>query len=375
MSPTVVHLAHYGGPYPGSFIPMLLAAARAVRDAGWGFDCVFDPIARGRPWLEGLAQEGIEPAFAAIDDRGQLTTWIEGRVRELDQPVILHSHFSGFDVAAAAAAREVPSTAAVWHVHSFLRSDPLRVLRAAYKLRVLSRGATIVCVSEATADAIRRRGAPADQIRVVRNGIDTARFLLVDPAPARRRGNGSACPTRPRAAPFRVELDGQGRPAVQRDARGAPDASATRSSASAWAAGRRRGLPPPSSASRASCVRSISPTIRGRCTRRRTRSSPAAPARAPRSPCSRRSAAASPWSRPTLPATGSRRGRPQRCASGRWSRAALARLTADVLARSEGERQAEADGAHRWVRENRSLDGWASEIMRIYRELFAREDG
>ncbi len=80
MSPTVVHLAHYGGPYPGSFIPMLLAAARAVRDAGWGFDCVFDPIARGRQWLEGLAQEGIEPAFAAIDDRGALTSWIEGRV-------------------------------------------------------------------------------------------------------------------------------------------------------------------------------------------------------------------------------------------------------------------------------------------------------
>ena len=289
--------------------------------------------------------------------------------------MILHSHFSGFDVAAAAAAREVPSAAAVWHVHSFLRSDPLRVLRAAYKLRVLSRGATIVCVSDATADAIRRRGAPADQIRVVRNGIDTARFPLVDPAARAKARERLGLPDSARvllhfawnwtvkggplfsetlaglrtlghevvglsvgggeeaqAAAADLGLEGVLRPVDQSD-----DPRPLYAAADAFVACS-AGEGAPFAMLEALCcgvpvVATDTPGHR----------------LAPRPPAALRLGALEPG--------------------------ALARLTADVLARSEGEREAEADGAHRWVRENRSLDGWASEIMGIYRELFARDDG
>lgn len=44
----VIHVATYGGPYAGSFIPAIRALARAVSEHGWSFEIVFSPDARGR---------------------------------------------------------------------------------------------------------------------------------------------------------------------------------------------------------------------------------------------------------------------------------------------------------------------------------------
>lgn len=188
MAPTVVHLADYGGPYSGSFIPMLLAGARAVRGAGWRFKAGFTPLARGRPWLRELEAEGVEARFAPEAGRGGITRWVEEWVAELEPPLILHTHFTRFDIPAATAAHRA-GAGAVWHLHSFLPTDPVHLLRTAIKLRVLSRGARFVCVSEAAAAGIRRRGAAAGRTVVIPNAIDSARFLPIEPGERERARN------------------------------------------------------------------------------------------------------------------------------------------------------------------------------------------
>ncbi len=182
MTPTVVHLADYGGPYSGSFIPMLRAVGQRVRGRGWGFACGFTPVAEGRPWLAELGVDGIETAFApALADRGELERWIEAELAPDAGPLILHTHFTGFDLPAAALARRRPDTNAVWHLHSYLAPGPTAFVRSALKFRLLGRGASIICVNEVGAAEARRRGAPGSRLTVIENAIDTTRFGLVDP--------------------------------------------------------------------------------------------------------------------------------------------------------------------------------------------------
>jgi glycosyltransferase involved in cell wall biosynthesis len=174
--PTVIHLADYGGPYSGSFIPMLRAAAAAIRGAGWDFGCAFTPVAAGRPWLGELERDGIEPWFAPDVGRAELAEWIVERAAEVEGPLILHTHFTRFDLPAATVGRRRDRTTAVWHFHSYLPRDPRGVLRAALKVGWIGRRAEIICVSEATAAAVRRRGAARRRVHLIENAIDSARF-------------------------------------------------------------------------------------------------------------------------------------------------------------------------------------------------------
>ncbi|HEY8002322.1 MAG TPA: glycosyltransferase family 4 protein, partial [Solirubrobacterales bacterium] len=94
----------------------------------------------------------------------------------------LHAHFAGFDLAAVAACRRREQAAAVWHMHSFLRRDPVYVARSVLKFALARRRvARIVCVGESLAEAVRRRGAPKDRTVVVENGIEVDRFELTTP--------------------------------------------------------------------------------------------------------------------------------------------------------------------------------------------------
>ena len=58
----LIHLAGYGGPYPGSFIPMLRAVMGAAERRGWSREAVFTPISRERVWLGELDEDGFPTA-------------------------------------------------------------------------------------------------------------------------------------------------------------------------------------------------------------------------------------------------------------------------------------------------------------------------
>ncbi len=178
-TPTVFHVADYGGPYSGSFIPMLRAAAAAVRARGWDFRCAFTPIAADRPWHADLEADGIAVELAPGWGRGELAQWLEETTRTVEGPLLLHSHFTAFDLPVRTVASRRDETAPIWHVHSYLPPGARAALRTAVKVGVLGRGVDVVCVSEDTAAGMRRRGAPRNRVHLIENGIETARFGLI----------------------------------------------------------------------------------------------------------------------------------------------------------------------------------------------------
>ena len=179
---TVLVLAGYGGPYGGSFIPAIRALGREVRARGWRLECGFTAVARDRPWLSALAEDEIPVHFAPDAGRAELREWLEARLSAIEGPVVLHTHFTAFDLPAAALAARRDDVAVIWHVHSFLPTQPLRVATSMVKYRWIARHVSkIVCAGDGLAHEIRRRGARADQVVVALNGIDTEHFRPIDP--------------------------------------------------------------------------------------------------------------------------------------------------------------------------------------------------
>ncbi|HEX8075000.1 MAG TPA: glycosyltransferase family 4 protein [Thermoleophilaceae bacterium] len=187
----VVHLANYGGPYAGSFIPMIAAAGRAAREAGWQVTIAFTQGARDRAWLRELAADDLEVVFAPPGGQGAKAGWIGELLGGRDEPAILHTHFTTFDLPALRAARGRRRTAVVWHVHTTLRPERAMRLRNAVKLGLVGRRAhAIVCVGEAIAEQVLERYAPRGRVTVLPNAIDLRRFPPID-ADRRRAARGA----------------------------------------------------------------------------------------------------------------------------------------------------------------------------------------
>jgi glycosyltransferase involved in cell wall biosynthesis len=167
----LVHLADYGGPYAGSFVPMLAAVARTAVERGWECELVFSEEARGRAWLPELDGTGAAVRFLP-PRRG-----VAGLVAERPGPAVLHSHFTRFDVAAALARARRRDLHVLWHVHTRTRDAPAVVARNVVKFALLGRLVDrILCVGQGVADSVRRRGGPAGKVLLFPNAIDTARF-------------------------------------------------------------------------------------------------------------------------------------------------------------------------------------------------------
>ena len=182
-------LADYGAPYAGSFIPSMRALADELGRRGWEVQFGFPAAAEGRPWLEQLRAEGRTVAIGpAGGGDGALSDWIGGLLAGAPGPAVLHTHFTAYELPALAAARKRPGTALIWHVHTYLtRRPPSRFARQLVKYGWLARRVDrIVCVGPATAREIRLRGARRDRVAVIRNGIDTAAFPVIDPAERER---------------------------------------------------------------------------------------------------------------------------------------------------------------------------------------------
>jgi len=182
----VLEVCHYWGPYPGNFIPSLVATRSAVRERlDLGYHCVFPAAMQGRPWVQLLQDEGVPHSFITPSHRVGLVGQI-GRVAESTDAVLLRSHFSNWDIEAGAAARRRKAVS-VWHMHSgrFGRAPNFRSrTRDALKVRGLGRLCDrVFAVSDEVHRLAAARGFPERKISTVLNGIDVRRF---DHLPSRR---------------------------------------------------------------------------------------------------------------------------------------------------------------------------------------------
>jgi glycosyltransferase involved in cell wall biosynthesis len=179
----IVHLADYGGSYPGSFIPMLRAVNDAALERGWSFEAVFTEVAEGHAWHRELEVDGITVRIAPHTGRRALTAWLEDLLSQRNEPTVLHTHFTTFDIPAVAAARRRDDVATVWHVHTRLQSGPKAAARNAMKFSLVGRQVeAILCVSNDLRDSLHRRLAPAHHLVVFPNAIDLERFDRASPA-------------------------------------------------------------------------------------------------------------------------------------------------------------------------------------------------
>lgn len=179
----VVHLAAYGGPYAGSFIPMVLAARAAAAMAGASFEAVFSQGSGTRPWFSGLRERGVEVQEALPMELRARTGWLTQFVRARDERILLHTHFSEWDLPAALVSMRDPSAQAIWHLHSTLVESFRARARNAIRFGLFGHLASrILCVSPGIREQALARLAPRRRTQLFMNGIDTDNFRPREPA-------------------------------------------------------------------------------------------------------------------------------------------------------------------------------------------------
>jgi glycosyltransferase involved in cell wall biosynthesis len=191
--PTLLEVCSYFGPYPGNFIPTLLAVRRAV-DERLGLDShfVFPAQMRDRPWVGLLEEEGARHSFLEPSHPARAVRRLLELARVSDAAIV-RSHFSRWDLPAGAAARR-RGAASVWHMHSgrFARVPTMRTrARDLVKARLLGGLCDVVVpVSDELHRLARARGFPERKLETVQNGIATSRFDHVPGRDEARRALG-----------------------------------------------------------------------------------------------------------------------------------------------------------------------------------------
>lgn len=176
---SIIYAADFSPAYSGNFIASLKAAAAECRARGLRIVWVFPDKVRDFAWFRELAAESGASAYLLSREDNALTNgWKLARIAAAENAVILHTHFSFFDVSAWVAktlcALRLRRIRVLWHVHSAFPSEPswTRRLKDRIKLGLLGRGCTMVPVSGALGVSVMERGSPRSRIRVIANGID-----------------------------------------------------------------------------------------------------------------------------------------------------------------------------------------------------------
>lgn len=180
----VIQCADYAGPYEGSFIPMLVAAANEAGTRGYRTTVCLSEIARGRDWLSEL--DGVaEVRFIATADRR--AAGIPSSARELRSvlaaspgPAVIHTHFGTFDIPGALTRVGRRHVAVLWHEHTPLNDDPGARLRNTIRYSCLGPLVSrILCVNPEIRMRLQARGAPARKLCDFPNAIDLRRFAPI----------------------------------------------------------------------------------------------------------------------------------------------------------------------------------------------------
>lgn len=175
----LIHLADYLHPRTGSFIPALHSVLSAARERGWKAEAVFPAGDGAAPsWVDSFVDAGIPARFVPGDNHRTRAEWISRLLDEdADEPTILHTHFTTFDVSTAMAARGRPRTKVIWHEHTALSDSPSVVARNVVKFGLVGRTVEmIICPAPDLARAVRRRLGSRSRVIFLPNAIDVGRF-------------------------------------------------------------------------------------------------------------------------------------------------------------------------------------------------------
>jgi glycosyltransferase involved in cell wall biosynthesis len=191
----VIQCADYGGPYRGSFVPMLAAVSREAADRGYPCRIVLSDIARDRPWLADL-EELAELSFVSPSNSrrgliGNAMSALRFALGSRHGPAVIHSHFATFDIPAALMRLRRRNLAVFWHEHGPVLDDPR--VRRRNTLRYVSLGRLVngmLCVSPEIRAELRARHAPAGRLYDFPNAVDTDTFAPIT-APERRAARRS----------------------------------------------------------------------------------------------------------------------------------------------------------------------------------------
>jgi glycosyltransferase involved in cell wall biosynthesis len=180
-APRLIELAPFDREEGGSFVPQLAAIFAEAASRGWRSEIVLPEAARAREWVADLQSSGTTIHFAPPVGRLSRPGWLSSLVGDDDARTVLHSHFTTWDLAAASVASRSSRRQAYWHVHTVLARDPVSLSRNIAKFTLFGRRVDgVFCPAVNIADALRRRGIPADQLRVIPSGIDPESFPLLD---------------------------------------------------------------------------------------------------------------------------------------------------------------------------------------------------
>lgn len=189
---SILEVCDYHGPYPGNFIPSLLAVGAAVRERlGLEYHCAFPDVMADRPWVGTVRNAGVPIAWLDASQSRPARLRALTHIARTADTALIRSHFTAWDIEAALAGRRLGVPVA-WNIHTGnLEYRMRRRLSDLVKVRALGRLCDrVIVVSEEIAREARMRGFPAAKVEPVLNGIDMARFAdaeLPDPRRARAR--------------------------------------------------------------------------------------------------------------------------------------------------------------------------------------------
>ncbi len=180
VKPAIVHAADYAAPYGGNFMASLAALAAQCQQGGFRMVTALPEEARGKPWCAALAEGGQKLHF--LPDRASTFQYARklAEIASAEGAVILHTHFTKYDVAAWLAKRmprlRRQALQIVWHAHSDVPTAGLRRrLKSFIKYHRIGSAVRIIAVAEAVAESLRAAGVSPAALRVVSNGIDLKR--------------------------------------------------------------------------------------------------------------------------------------------------------------------------------------------------------
>jgi glycosyltransferase involved in cell wall biosynthesis len=179
-APRLIQMAEYGEQRPGSFIPVLAAIFAAARGRGWRIDAVFPATVEDAPWVAELREVGVEVHFCAAEGRRARAAWLRERFGSDRGPVLVHTHFTGWDVPAVSAFGRRRDAAIVWHVHTTLGTSLGSKARNMLKFATLGRRVSaFLCPAENIAADTRARLAPRDRVHFVPSAVRVEAFPML----------------------------------------------------------------------------------------------------------------------------------------------------------------------------------------------------
>jgi len=160
---------------------MLRAVMRAATERGWACEAVFGPVAQDRVWLDELRADGIPFRFVPTAARGDVADTMRTLLRESDEPTVLHTHFTRFDLPAVMAASRHRAAKVFWHIHT--PHHDTRSMRARNRMKYALAGRRverILCVSSELQEVVLARGAPRGKVEFLHNAVNVERFRLLE---------------------------------------------------------------------------------------------------------------------------------------------------------------------------------------------------